>query len=124
MKIQKHLNKNPKIFADKWCLYARQWHHLSFRPTCDHHASIHANSPHHCQRWEGDFHTYKRTRQYRCVFFKKSEIPFFFYSFAGTYSTLVVSFHLQRHMGDFVIQVHFFIFIPCSCGSHNLSSSS
>ena len=23
----------------------------------------------------------------------------------GTYSTLLVSFHLQRHMGDFVIQV-------------------
>ena len=24
----------------------------------------------------------------------------------GTYSTLLVSFHLQRHMGDFVIQVY------------------
>ena len=54
-KNPKRLYENPKIFADKWCLYARQWHHLSFRPTCDHHASIHANSPHHCQRWEGGF---------------------------------------------------------------------
>ena len=56
--------RGKTIFADKWCLYARQWHHLSFRPTCDHHGSMHANSLHHCQRWEGDFHTlYKGTRQ-------------------------------------------------------------
>ena len=74
MKRRTNIHEEGKIFADKWCLYARLWHHLSFRPTCDHHASIHANSPHHCQRWEGDFHTYKRTRQYKCVFFKKSEI--------------------------------------------------
>ena len=26
----------------------------------------------------------------------------------GTYSTLLVSFHLQRHMGDFVIQVRIY----------------
>ena len=55
-----------QIFADKWCLYARQWHHLSFRPTCDRHASIHANSPDHCQRWEGEFHIkYKRPYEYK-----------------------------------------------------------
>ena len=55
MKRRTNIHEEGKIFADKWCLYARQWHHLSFRPTCDHHASIHANSPHHCQRWEGGF---------------------------------------------------------------------
>ena len=28
-----------------------------------------------------------------------------FYHLSGSFSTLLVSFHLQRHMGDFVIQV-------------------
>ena len=64
MKRKEKNIRGKTIFADKWCLYARQWHHLSFRPTCDHHGSMHANSLHHCQRWEGDFHTlYKGTRQ-------------------------------------------------------------
>ena len=196
-----------QIFADKWCLYARQWHHLSFRPTCDRHASIHANSPDHCQRWEGKFHTkYKRPYEYKgasklylyflfsktiftspeygaqkrspkntnhsiicgTVFDKKqlwiegvslslqinsAKVIFFglsiksllsniikmvhfstfiafltnIQSFSGTYSTLVVSFHLQRHMGDFVIQVasisinqfhiYYFQFVNVICGT-------
>ena len=113
--------KNRKIFADKWCLYARQWHHLSFRPTCDHHASIDANSPHHCQRWEGGFSYIQKDKIRMSFFYLFLEQKQYFRKkqnkgvcvcfgpnlcdFVGTYSTLVVSFHLQRHMGDFVIQV-------------------